>query len=146
MYICWPMKQISEVPVFSLCLVLLSTSILGVHLTDFFFLRWLLVCSNHQQVVRTSIIGLGTDEDSLTRAIVTRAEIDMMKVRGEYFNIYKSNLDDAVIGDSSGDYKNFLVTLLGKRIWFILSCIQYEVAIIDSLHCYFNMICNGNNF
>ena len=40
----------------------------------------------------------------------------MMKVRGEYFNIYKSNLDDAVIGDSSGDYKNFLVTLLGKKI------------------------------
>ncbi|XP_022764396.1 annexin D3-like [Durio zibethinus] len=68
------------------------------------------------EVVGTSIIGLGTDEDSLTRAIVTRAEIDMMKVRGEYFNIYKSNLDDAVIGDTSGDYRNFLVTLLGGKI------------------------------
>ncbi|XWS65536.1 hypothetical protein CRYUN_Cryun05aG0121600 [Craigia yunnanensis] len=68
------------------------------------------------EVVQTSIIGLGTDDDSLTRAIVTRAEIDMMKVRGEYFNIYKSNLDNAVIGDSSGDYKNFLVTLLDEKI------------------------------
>ena len=61
-------------------------------------------------------MGLGTDEDSLTRAIVPRAETDMMKIRGEYFNANKSNLDDAVIGDTSGDYKDFLMTLLGAKI------------------------------
>lgn len=71
---------------------------------------------NHQQVIGTSIIGLGTDEDSLTRAIISREEMDMMKVRGEYINIYKSNLDDAVVGDTSGDYRRFLVTLLGGKI------------------------------
>ncbi|XP_042515817.1 annexin D3-like [Macadamia integrifolia] len=68
------------------------------------------------EVVRKSVVGLGTDEDSLTRAIVTRAEVDMMKIRAEYFNIYKSSLDNAVIGDTSGDYKDFLVTLLGGKI------------------------------
>ncbi|KAK8299105.1 hypothetical protein V6Z11_D05G300800 [Gossypium hirsutum] len=68
------------------------------------------------EVVGTSIIGLGTDEDSLTRAIISRAEIDMMKVKSEYLNIYKSSLDDAVTGDTSGDYRNFLVTLLGGKI------------------------------
>ncbi|XVF00303.1 hypothetical protein REPUB_Repub03eG0273200 [Reevesia pubescens] len=68
------------------------------------------------EIVGTSITGQGTDEDSITRAIVSRAEIDMMKVRGEYFNIYKSNLDDAVIGVTSGDYRKFLVTLLGGKI------------------------------
>lgn len=68
------------------------------------------------QVIRASIIGFGTDEDSLTRAIVTRAEIDLMKVRGEYFNANKSSLDNAVIGDTSGDYKNFLMTLLGAKV------------------------------
>ncbi|XP_057998617.1 annexin D3 isoform X2 [Hevea brasiliensis] len=68
------------------------------------------------EVIRTSIIGLGTDEDSLTRAIVTRAEIDTMKIRGEYFNIYKTNLDGDVTGDTSGDYRDFLMTLLGARI------------------------------
>ncbi|GFZ02609.1 annexin 3 [Actinidia rufa] len=41
------------------------------------------------EVIRASIVGLGTDEDSLTRAIVTRAETDMMKIRGEYFNANK---------------------------------------------------------
>ncbi|XP_043699059.1 annexin D3-like [Telopea speciosissima] len=68
------------------------------------------------EVVRNSVVGLGTDEDSLTRAIVTRAEIDMMKIRGAYFNMYKTSLDSAVIDDTSGDYKDFLVTLLGGRL------------------------------
>lgn len=68
------------------------------------------------QVIGNSIIGLGTDEDSLTRAIVTRAEIDTMKIRGEYYNMYNTGLDNAVIGDTSGDYRNFLMTLLGARI------------------------------
>ncbi|KAK9282638.1 hypothetical protein L1049_010857 [Liquidambar formosana] len=68
------------------------------------------------EVIRAAIVGLGTDEDSLTRAIVTRAEIDMMKIRGEYFNMNNTSLDNAVIGDTSGDYKDFLMTLLGARI------------------------------
>ncbi|KAL6998037.1 Annexin D3 [Sarracenia purpurea var. burkii] len=68
------------------------------------------------EVVRASIVGFGTDEDSLTRAIVTRAEIDMMKIRAEYFDANKTSLDNAVIGDTSGYYKDFLMTLLGSKI------------------------------
>ncbi|XP_048235190.1 annexin D3, partial [Ricinus communis] len=68
------------------------------------------------KVIGDSIIGLGTDEDSLTRAVVCRAELDMMKIRGEYFNTFKTNLDGAVADDTSGDYKDFLMTLLGARI------------------------------
>ncbi|XWS08334.1 hypothetical protein CRYUN_Cryun41cG0070600 [Craigia yunnanensis] len=76
------------------------------------------------EVVRTSIIGLGTDEDSLTRAIVSRAEIDMMKVRGEYCNIYKSNLDDAVRG-----YIWRLQKLLGDPTWWkdLIHSVMYTV-------------------
>ncbi|CAK8561058.1 unnamed protein product [Lathyrus sativus] len=66
------------------------------------------------KVIRDSIVGFGTDEDSLNRGIVTRAEIDLLKVRFEYANMFKANLDDDVIGDTSGDYKEFLLTLLGK--------------------------------
>ncbi|XP_058107036.1 annexin D3-like [Magnolia sinica] len=64
-------------------------------------------------VVRSSIVGLGTDEDSLTRAIVTRAEIDMMKIKEYYYEVNEVSIVDAVIDDTSGDYKDFLVTLLG---------------------------------
>lgn len=67
-----------------------------------------------QQVVRDSIVGFGTDEDSLNRAIVTRAEIDLLNVRFEYANMYKCSLDDDVDGDTSGDYREFLRTLLGN--------------------------------
>lgn len=72
-----------------------------------------MTCIN-KQVVRDSIVGIGTDEDSLNRAIVTRAEIDLSKARFEYANMYKSSIDDDVIGDTSGDYREFLLTLLGK--------------------------------
>lgn len=65
-------------------------------------------------MIRDSIVGLGTDEDSLSRAIVTRAEVDLLKVRFEYYNMFKTNLDDDVTGDTSGDYKDFLMTLLGR--------------------------------
>lgn len=77
-------------------------------------ISFLLTFFIHQQVVRDSILGIGTDEDSLNRGIVTRAEIDLLKVRFEYANMYKSSLDDDVIGDTSGNYKDFLMTLLGK--------------------------------
>lgn len=67
------------------------------------------------QVIKNSIVGLGTDEDSLNRAILSRAEIDMIKIKEEYFNVYKRSLVDDIIGDTSGDYKKFLLTLLGER-------------------------------
>ncbi|KAL5539429.1 hypothetical protein UlMin_044738 [Ulmus minor] len=68
------------------------------------------------EVVRESIVGLGTDEESLTRVIVSRAEIDLMIVIYQYQLLYKSSLDDAVIDDTSGDYKDFMMTLLGARV------------------------------
>ncbi|KAK4253806.1 hypothetical protein QN277_010433 [Acacia crassicarpa] len=79
---------------------------------------WCINCpeKHFAKVVRDSIVGLGTDEDSLTRAIVTRAEIDLSKVRGEYETMYKVSLEDDVKGDTSGDYKKFLRTLLGEII------------------------------
>lgn len=67
------------------------------------------------QVIKHSIVGLGTDEDSLNRAIVSRAEIDMTRIREEYSKLSKTSLKDDVIGDTSGDYKDFLLTLLGER-------------------------------
>ncbi|KAL0429190.1 UNVERIFIED_CONTAM: Annexin D3 [Sesamum radiatum] len=68
------------------------------------------------EVIRAAVVGLGTDEDSLTRAIVCRAEIDLMNVRAEYFNANRSSMDNAIIDDTSGDYKDFLMTLLGANI------------------------------
>ncbi|KAK9741901.1 hypothetical protein RND81_03G136500 [Saponaria officinalis] len=67
------------------------------------------------EVIRTSILGLGTDEDSLSRAIVTRAEVDMKKVKFEYGRMYQTSVEDDVKGDTSGYYETFLLTLLGTK-------------------------------
>ncbi|ONK58347.1 uncharacterized protein A4U43_C09F11270 [Asparagus officinalis] len=67
------------------------------------------------EVVRSSIVGFGTDEGSLTRAIVTRAEVDMKKIKEEYKK-YGVSINDDISGDTSGDYKNFLLTLVGWAI------------------------------
>lgn len=40
----------------------------------------------------------------------------MMKIREEYLKANKSSLDDAVKGDTSGYYQDFLVTLLGGKL------------------------------
>ncbi|KAI3697826.1 hypothetical protein L6452_30923 [Arctium lappa] len=66
------------------------------------------------EVIRASIDGWGTDEDSLTRVIISRAEIDLMKVRGAYFEMNQTSLDNAVRDDTSGDYRTFLMALLGE--------------------------------
>ncbi|XXG50464.1 hypothetical protein AAC387_Pa02g4467 [Persea americana] len=88
-------------------------------------LRTAVVCidspeKHFAEVIKSSVNGLGTDESSLTRAVVTRAEIDLLKIKEEYQKIYDTSLLDAVAKDTSGDYKKFLVALIGdgKLKWF----------------------------
>lgn len=65
--------------------------------------------------MRKAIVGLGTDEDVLTRVIVTRAEIDLKDIKELYLERNNTSLDQAIAGDTSGDYKAFLLTLLGSE-------------------------------
>ncbi|PUZ66205.1 hypothetical protein GQ55_3G288500 [Panicum hallii var. hallii] len=67
------------------------------------------------EVIRSSIVGLGTDEESLTRAIVSRAEVDMKKVKEEYKVRYRKTVTGDVNGDTSGYYKDILLTLVGPE-------------------------------
>lgn len=67
------------------------------------------------EVIRSSIIGLGTDEESLTRAIVSRAEVDLKKVKEEYKVRYKTTVTKDVVGDTSGYYQGILLTLIGPE-------------------------------
>ncbi|RCV17935.1 hypothetical protein SETIT_3G260500v2 [Setaria italica] len=67
------------------------------------------------EVIRSSIVGLGTDEESLTRAIVSRAEVDMRKVKEEYKARYRKTVTSDVNGDTSGYYNGILITLVGPE-------------------------------
>ena len=68
-----------------------------------------------EKVVRQAIAGLGTDESSLTRVITTRAEVDLKLIKEAYQKRNSVPLDRAVAGDTSGDYENMLLALLGQE-------------------------------
>ncbi|KAJ1292249.1 hypothetical protein BS78_02G377700 [Paspalum vaginatum] len=65
------------------------------------------------QVIRYSILGLGTYEDILTRVIVSRAEIDLKQIKEEYRARYKSAVTLDVADDTSFGYRDMLLALIG---------------------------------
>ncbi|CAL0303571.1 unnamed protein product [Lupinus luteus] len=68
----------------------------------------------YEKVLRDAIKRVGTDEDALSRVIVSRAEIDLKIISEVYYKRNSVLLEHAVAKETSGDYKNFLLTLLGK--------------------------------
>ncbi|XP_044466214.1 annexin D5-like isoform X2 [Mangifera indica] len=68
------------------------------------------------KLLHKAMKGLGTDEKTLTRVIVTRTEIDMQYIKAEYMKKYEKPLYDAVHSETSGNYRAFLLELLGPRI------------------------------
>lgn len=61
-----------------------------------------------------SIEGLGTDENTLNRILVSRAEIDMDAIREYYFREHKTDLKNDIHGDTSGAYRKILINLSEK--------------------------------
>ncbi|XP_022092306.1 annexin A4-like isoform X2 [Acanthaster planci] len=60
-----------------------------------------------------SMKGIGTDDDTLMRVIISRSEIDMMEVKQEFHRDHKQTLGKFIAGDTSGDYKKILLELVG---------------------------------
>ncbi|KAK1429063.1 hypothetical protein QVD17_11262 [Tagetes erecta] len=67
------------------------------------------------KVLYKSMQGLGTNDTTLIRVIVTRTEIDMQYIKAEYHKKYRKSLNDAVHSETSGHYRTFLLSLLGPN-------------------------------
>lgn len=67
------------------------------------------------KVLYNSMKGLGTNDTTLIRVIVTRTEIDMQYIKAEYYKKYKKTLNDAVHSETSSHYRTFLLSLLGPN-------------------------------
>ncbi|KAM0045084.1 putative annexin [Helianthus debilis subsp. tardiflorus] len=67
------------------------------------------------KVLYKSMQGLGTNDTTLIRVIVTRTEIDMHYIKAEYHKKYNKSLNDAVHSETSGHYRTFLLSLLGPN-------------------------------
>ncbi|KAJ7949333.1 Annexin [Quillaja saponaria] len=99
----------------------ITKHLLGESSDDFHkVLRTAIHCINdpkkyYEKVLRNAIKRVGTDEDALTRVIVTRAEKDLKDIKELYLKRNSVPLEQAVAKDTHGDYKDFLLTLLGKN-------------------------------
>ncbi len=60
-----------------------------------------------------SLAGMGTKDNDLIFIMVSRADIDLGSIAVEYQNMYGKPLSKDISGDTSGDYKNVLLGLLG---------------------------------
>lgn len=58
-----------------------------------------------------SMKGLGTDDNTLIRVMVSRSEIDMLDIRREFLTMYGKSLYSFIKGDCSGDYRKVLLKL-----------------------------------
>ncbi|XP_023305506.2 annexin B10-like [Lucilia cuprina] len=57
--------------------------------------------------------GMGTDDTTLIRIIVSRSEIDLGNIKEEFERIYNRTLVSAVKSETSGDFKRALCALIG---------------------------------
>ena len=62
-------------------------------------------------LLKKSIVGLGTDEETLNRVLVERQEIDMDFIRSYYKLETKRELVDDIKGDTSGVYQQITVKI-----------------------------------
>lgn len=62
-----------------------------------------------------AIKGLGTDEEVLSRALVSRCDLDMDEMRNIYLSKYKVTMKDDIIDDTSGFYQKLCVYLAEKK-------------------------------
>ncbi|KAF5730278.1 annexin D5-like isoform X1 [Tripterygium wilfordii] len=67
------------------------------------------------KVLHKAMKGLGTNDTTLIRVIVTRTEIDMQYIKAEYLKKYRKTLNNAVHSETSGHYRTFLLSLLGPN-------------------------------
>ncbi|XP_006659413.1 annexin D5-like [Oryza brachyantha] len=66
------------------------------------------------KVLHKAMKGLGTNDTALMRVVTTRAEVDMQYIKAEYHRSYKRSLADAVHAETSGNYRTFLLSLVGR--------------------------------
>ncbi|KAF7139552.1 hypothetical protein RHSIM_Rhsim07G0065300 [Rhododendron simsii] len=69
----------------------------------------------YAKILRNALNKPVIEEDTLTRVIVTRAEKDLEDINELFYKRNSVSLDYAVSKDTRGNYKAFLLTLLGKE-------------------------------
>lgn len=62
-----------------------------------------------------TMAGIGTNDKSLVRLVVSRCEIDMVDIKEQFQRYYGKSLKSFIKGDTSGHYKHALYALIGEN-------------------------------
>jgi len=68
-----------------------------------------------ERILSDAMHKRGTDEDTITRVIVTRAEKDLAKIKELFYKRNSETLEHAVAKETRGDYERFLLTIMGNE-------------------------------
>lgn len=64
--------------------------------------------------VHNSIVGLGTSDSKLIRTIISRADVDMKRIKKYYKKLYNKDMIEEVKDDISGSYQKIIEGLMNK--------------------------------
>ncbi|KAK1283458.1 Annexin D5 [Acorus calamus] len=67
------------------------------------------------KVLHKAMKGLGTNDTTLIRVVVTRTEIDMYYIKAEFHKQFGKSLGDWIHSETSGHYRTFLLSLIGTN-------------------------------
>lgn len=65
------------------------------------------------KVLRSAMHKSGTDEESLLRVVVMHAEKDLRGIKEEFHKRASVALEQAIAKETSGDFKTFIMALVG---------------------------------
>ncbi|XP_021951892.1 annexin B10 [Folsomia candida] len=67
----------------------------------------------YAEKLESAMKGLRFDDDTIIRIIVSRCEIDLDEIKGEYLKIYHKTLYHSIQTRISGDYRTAMLALIG---------------------------------
>merc|ERR1719233_1022660 len=66
----------------------------------------------YSEVIYRSMKGMGTDDRTLIRTVLSRCEIDLGEIKRRFEKLHQKSLDKAVKGECSGDYRKIMLMIV----------------------------------
>ncbi|XP_037538839.1 annexin A2-A [Nematolebias whitei] len=83
-------------------------------------------------VIRGSIQGLGTDEDTLIELLCSRSNKELVEIKAVYKELFKKDLEKDVAGDTSGNFAKLLLALVQTNRDESSSIVDFEKIDADA--------------